>query len=652
MVGNQAAAVLEFFSNEITEPDKPFLDLMSNIGTQLGRVVEREQAEEELRHSQEQLAEAQKIASIGSWDWDLSARSVHWSEEIYRIYGVKPGEFKADYEGFMQMIHPDDREAITREANRAIQERKPYNIEHRIFRPDGSQRTIYAQGNLILDEDNQPVKMVGICQDITERREMEEALRESLFMFENLFESAPDGTVLVDQDGLILRANRQIEDIFGYQRTELIGKPLETLLPDRYRIGHSLRRGSFSKDPQLRPMGAGLELYGRRSDGTEFPVDIMLSPLKTDQGLQVIAVVRDITERRRAEEALRQSEARFRSVFEGNAFGMAVVDLKGRILLSNPRLSEILGYPQAELRVLTSSSLTFPADIHATEKMYQDMLEGRQDATQLEKRYIRKDGQVIWARLTISLVRNSNDAPHFAIAMVEDITSRKQMEAELAEVKHRLMVGREQERIRLAQELHDAPLQDLYVVLYQLNDLEESIGDPEQFRQLKNSQAETIRQVISTLRSIMGELRSPTLSPFGLAGAIREHSEQFQAKFPLLMLHLDLENDDQDLSEEVRLNLFRIYQQALTNVIRHAQAQNVTIRFSYNENKIVLEIEDDGLGFEVPARWLRLAREGHLGLAGASERAEMMGGRLQVISKPGKGTLLRVEVPRKFEPIL
>jgi PAS domain S-box-containing protein len=514
-------------------------------------------------------------------------------------------------------------------------------------RADGTICYIYAEGRVIIGEDGQPERMVGIGQDITERLRMESALRESRDMFENLFESAPDGTVLTDEAGRIVRVNRQAEQMFGYAREQLVNQPLEMLLPDRYQERHVHHRKAFNRDPHTRLMSQAQELYGRRKDGSEFPVDIMLSPVQSDGNLQVIAVVRDITERRRSEEALRQSEARFRSIFEGAALGMALVDLEGRLLVSNPRLSEILGYSTDELRGMNSLAITHPADADATSGLYQDLIEGRREVGQVEKRYIRKDGQVIWGALTISLVRNRQGNPHFAIAMVEDITPRKQMEAELAEVQFRLMAGREQERTQLAQELHDVPLQDLYVLLYGLNEFEDALGDAEQLRSLKNEYADGLRNVITTLRGIMGELRSPTLSPFGLAGAIREHADLFASKNPQLKLHLDLMADEQVLPEDARLNLFRIYQQALSNVIRHAQASTVNVRFYYDEHWIQLEIEDDGLGFTVPRRWIGLAREGHLGLAGSAERAEIIGGHFQVISAPGRGTRIRVEVPRE-----
>jgi signal transduction histidine kinase len=289
---------------------------------------------------------------------------------------------------------------------------------------------------------------------------------------------------------------------------------------------------------------------------------------------------------------------------------------------------------------------TDPADAAATQELYRQLIEGHLDVAQLEKRYNRKDGQTIWGAVTLSLVRNRQGEPHFFVAMVEDITARKQMEADLAEVQYRLMAGREQERTQLAQELHDVPLQDLYVLLYSLDEFEEALEDRERFQQVKESFADGLRGVVTTLRSFMGELRSPTLTPFGLVGAIREHADSFAAKHPQLAVHLDLMPDEQLLPEEVRLNLFRIYQQALSNVARHAEAANVTVRFGYDERQVRLEIEDDGQGFIVPNRWIGLTRQGHLGLAGSAERAELIGGRFQVRSAPGQGARLVVTVPR------
>src|SRR5690606_16716529 len=140
---------------------------------------------------------------------------------------------------------------------------------------------------------------IGFIRDITEKKKSEEKFR-------NLLESAPDAMVIVGTDGKIIMGNQQTEKIFGYKRDEILGREVEMLMPDRFRFGHPHHRAAFFADPKARGMGAGLELYGRRKNGSEFPVEISLSPLETEEGIIAIAAIRDITERKKLEE--RQSK--------------------------------------------------------------------------------------------------------------------------------------------------------------------------------------------------------------------------------------------------------------------------------------------------------------------------------------------------------
>jgi signal transduction histidine kinase len=225
-----------------------------------------------------------------------------------------------------------------------------------------------------------------------------------------------------------------------------------------------------------------------------------------------------------------------------------------------------------------------------------------------------------------------------------EVAERLHTESELAEAQRGLGESREAERLHLAQELHDGPVQDLYGARFQLKELHEELGS-RAARRLAEVQ-ETLQQVIRTLRTICGELRPPALAPFGLEVALRSYLEQFHRSHPELDVRFDVTPDGQSLPEPVRLALFRICQEALNNIAQHAQARTAWVTLALDDENVELQIQDDGRGLDLPVRWLDQARRGHLGLLGARERAEAIGGRLEVAAVHGEGTVLRVTAPR------
>jgi signal transduction histidine kinase len=184
--------------------------------------------------------------------------------------------------------------------------------------------------------------------------------------------------------------------------------------------------------------------------------------------------------------------------------------------------------------------------------------------------------------------------------------------------------------------------------MYQIGSLRREASS-EQEKPLDNIKL-NVQSVIQELRSIAKELRPPTIGNFGLEKAIRSHMEDFQEKHPQITVHLDLAHDRQLLPENVRLALFRIYQQSLTNVVRHAEATKVHVRFTMDAEETRLKIFDNGKGFDARNNWAELARQGHFGLAGAAERVSALGGVFTVESQPQKGTTILVVIPFQESP--
>ncbi len=264
-------------------------------------ITRRKQAEDALKFSESRLSEAQRVAHVGSWEWDVATRQVFWSEEQYRLFGFGPDEFLPSYERFMASVHQEDRKGARKWLTELATGKETTGIEVRIILPSGETRLLHTLGRTVLDSTGKIVRIVGTSQDITERSKADQK-------FKALLESAPDAIIIVKCDGSIMLVNSQAEKIFGYQREELLGKDIEILVPERLRGKHPGHRTDFFKNPRARAMGAGLDLAGKRKDGKEFPLEIRLSPLETDEGTLAMAAIRDTTDRKRVERELNEAK--------------------------------------------------------------------------------------------------------------------------------------------------------------------------------------------------------------------------------------------------------------------------------------------------------------------------------------------------------
>ena len=246
--------------------------------------------------------------------FDQGLGQAYVSPQIESSLGFTQEEWLSDPVRWFHQIHPDDKDRWSTEAAGTFLTGEPLRSVYRVLARDGRVVWFHCEVKMVRHADGEPWFIHGIGFDITDLKHAEEALTRSEEMVSGIFEYAPDTMVVVDGQGCIERVNAQVERMFGYLREELIGQPVELLMPDRFQRQHVVHRGQYVADSHLRPMGAALKLHGRRKDGSEFPVEIMLSPVKSGSGELVIAVIRDITRRQRDEAALRESAERMKDL--------------------------------------------------------------------------------------------------------------------------------------------------------------------------------------------------------------------------------------------------------------------------------------------------------------------------------------------------
>lgn len=251
-------------------------------------------------------------------------------------------------------------------------------------------------------------------------------------MFETLFESLPDGVLVVNGAGELVRLNGNAEKMFGYTRNELVGKSIETLLPERFRRGHVGKREAYSRQPHMRPMGVGLDLRARRKDGMEFPVDIMLSPVRIEDQVLVLAVVRDITYRKQAEEKLRRNEELFRSLIEGvKDYAIFMLDSQGRVMSWSPGAEVIHGYRAEEVVGQHFSVFFTPEDVRLGKP--EEILRAASTRGRMESEgwRIRKDGARFWANAIVTALRDEKGQILGFSKVTRDLTDRRRAEEAL-----------------------------------------------------------------------------------------------------------------------------------------------------------------------------------------------------------------------------
>ena len=670
-------------------------------------ITERMRTDEALHQNSLDLDRAQEVGQIGSWRLDVRKNVLSWSDENYRIFGVPRGT-PMSYESFLEIVHPDDRTYVN-EQWKVGMTGKPYDIEHRLV-VDGQIKWVREKAYLEFNDAGNLMGGFGITQDITERKQAEEALRRAhdelelrvqertqelldeiterleverqLRIQTTAMEAAANGIVITDTMGNILWSNPAFTDMTGYSEKELIGRNTRLLKSGQHdnsyysNMWSTIIAGHVWKG----------ETTNQRKDGTLYIEEQTIAPVHGVDGKlsHFIAIKQDITEQKQAKaeaEALRVSAGALSQTLDldivihtlikhirplVNADTASVILQEGESLLSvravegyekwtdpgkilsikvdkdtNPFYQKLSATGKSVLisnTYLDPNWVVYPGtepikNLIFVPVMIEERLVGMVGLGKTESDYFKEQH----VQLAETLVGQAAVAMQNAWLFEQVRAGRERLQF----LSRRLVEIQETERRYIARELHDQAGQILSSLMLGLGAMEKEADDPDAVR-VRSAELKLITDtVLDDLHRLAINLRPASLDHLGLIHALDGYvkslaqSERLEIKFKAVGL-----TEDYRFSQEVEITLYRIVQEALTNVIRHAEATRVDVLLERREGRMILVVEDNGKGFDES-----LTASNHLGLVGIRERAEMLGGTLTIESMPQHGTTLVVEVP-------
>ncbi len=621
------------------------------VVTVIRDITESKKAKEALQESEERFRGIYENALVGLYRTTPDGRILMANPAIVQMLG---------YSSFKELAKRSvEKVGFSSEYPRSVFKQRietdgqVIGLESGWMKRDGTTLFVRESAKAIRDKEGKTLHYEGTVEDITERKRAEEALRESEEKFRSLAEQSPN-VIFINQKGKIVYANKKCEEVTGYKRQELYSPDfnfLNLIAPE----SQDLIKKNFARHLKGREIPPyEYTLINKAGERIEA---INTSRLIQYEGMPtIIGIVTDITERKRAERALREREETLMSIFRAAPIGIGLVS--NRVLLQvNNKICEMLGYSSDELigknaRILYLSDEDY--EYVGREKYRQIRKYG---TGTVETRWKCKDGRIIDIILS-STVFDSCDFSKGVTFTALDITDRKQAEQRLLE--HRtqlkslaseLSLAEERERRRVAIELHDRIGQSLVISKMKLQTLRESLSTSEYADALKEVY-NCLGQVIQDTRTLTFDLSYPILYEFGFKEAVSEWlEEQIRRKHGI---ETEFEDDGQPklLDEDISVLLFRDVRELLINVVKHAEANKVKVSISRVDNDIQVCVEDNGVGFNADEIALLPTEAGGFGLFSIRERLEQIGGLIEIESKPGRGSRITMTAPIKYENII
>lgn len=465
-------------------------------------------------------------------------------------------------------------------------------------------------------------------------------------LFQALLSYSPEPVVIFDEEGTLLELSPAAERLFGFARVWALGRNVQDLLvasdADWQQAWLDIEGGAPNR----------VETMGQAADGSTLPVEVTIGRVSGAGSTVIVAYLRDLSEVKRSEAAVRDSEERFRKVFKDGPVGIALVAPSLQLITANDALCKMLGFDQDEIETLTLDSITHPDDIALDAEQIAQLFLGTSSGYSIEKRLMTSEHEVVWGHLNVSIVSDAQGQPLYSLCIIEDITERRRVEEErnqtLAVLRRtdqqrqdllaRLVDAQEEERRRIAADVHDDSVQIMAAAAIRLERLAAQLTDPAQVRML-NELLDTVRHSITRLRTLLFELTPTILDHEGLAAAIRAKLEELSEEMDL---QYEIENKLRvEPAEHPRVITYRIISEVLANIRKHSEASKVDVSLKPSESGLLVKVTDNGKGFEdIPGSPGR-----HLGMSSIRERAQVSGGWSRVVSSLGNGTTVEFWIP-------
>lgn len=587
-----------------------------------------------LRRAKQQRDLALDAAGVGLWEGDPATGVTRFDDNLRKMFGLAEGVHEVDADGLRAAVHPADRDRVVEALRRTMKGESDYDIEHRIVRADGQERWTVAKGRAQRNRRGRTVRLHGAQFDITVHKEAERAARKELKARAELatvLERVSDAVIGLDRRWNFVYVNGKAGELFDRDPRELVGKHFWTEFPESNGASYkeAYQRALDTQQPEV--LEYHYEPWDRWFENRIYPAP---------EGISVY--LQDITHRKQAEAALRASERNFRQMFEHGLDGILVMDGQGGLLDANRAACELFGYPHDELVARSAADLVVPAEVSRIAPEIARLAAG--GAIRSEWCARRRGGEEFPCEVVAWQLPDGR-----LQAIVRDVTERNRAQDALREsarrmqaLARRLAEAQDAEQRRLSAELHDRIGQNLTALGLNLSLLDSAAepGLPAASRSRLRDSQDLVTGTMAAVRDLIAELRPAVLDEYGLQPALRWLAEQHQRRTGVTV-RVEGEEPAPRLPAPVEMAMFRVAQEALTNVAKHAEAGSIVLELHRQGGRTLLDIKDDGAGFD-PAAQATAAPGGHWGLEMMRERAEAAGASFEVSSAPGRGTRIRV----------